>query len=103
MDLEGTLTKIRKGDCPVLLPDGKTILFDRKDNEWWTCDLKGQHTEPYAEGMPEVRSPSPSPDGKRVIWMLLSDRPIPCVGKLGSAKLKPITKAPGLWTAPKWR
>lgn len=103
MDLEGNLTKIRKGDSPLLLEDGKTILFDRNDNEWWTCDLRGKHVKPYAEGMPEAGNPTACPDGKRIAWMVFADRPIPCIGKLKSANLKSITRAPGLWTYPQWR
>jgi Tol biopolymer transport system component len=106
MDLEGRITKIRQGDSPVLLADGKTILFqDTKSRTWNTCDLDGGHVAPYAGGLPGYGFPSPAPDGKRIVMMHFArDRaPIPTILPIGDSKGEPAVKAPGLWASPAWR
>src|SRR5262249_3331966 len=67
MSLDGEVTLICEGSSPVLLGDGKVILFqDQRTRMWNTCDLNGKEIRPYAGGMPGHGFPAPAPDGKRV-------------------------------------
>jgi Tol biopolymer transport system component len=106
MDLEGRLTKIREGGMPVLLNDGKTILFeDTKSRTWQTCGLDGGDLKPYAGGMAGYGFPSPAPDGKRIIMMHFrqGSAPEPTILPIGGSDGKPAITAPGLWATPAWR
>lgn len=106
MDLEGKLTRIGEGGMPVLLNDGKTILFqDTKTRTWQTCNLDGGDVKPYAGGLVGYGFPSPAPDGKRIIMMHFrqGSGPEPTMLPLGGNVGKPVIKAPGHWATPAWR
>jgi hypothetical protein len=106
MDLQGRVTKIRQGSSPVLLNDGKTILFEEsKSRTWHTCDLEGGNVKLYAGGLPGYGFPSPAPDGKRIIMMhfLPAKAPIPMILPLGDSKGEPAMTSQGLWAMPAWR
>lgn len=106
MDLEGRITKIRQGSRPVLLNDGKTILFeDTKSRTWNTCDLYGGNAKLFAGGLLGYGFPSPAPDGKRIIMMRFrpGTAPVPMILPLGESKGEPAVKAQGLWADPTWR
>jgi Tol biopolymer transport system component len=106
MDLQGQTTKIRPGTFPLLLNDGKTILFeDTTSRTWNTCDLDGGNAKLYAGGLAGHGFPSPAPDGKRIIMMHFQSggAPVPVILPLGESKGEPAVKAPGLWTTPAWR
>jgi hypothetical protein len=106
MDLDGRITKIREGSSPVLLNDGKTILFeDRKSGNWQTCDLHGENVKPYAGGLAEYGFPSPAPDGRRILMIHFrpGEAPEPTLFSIGENNGKPAIRAPGLWTTPAWR
>ena len=104
MDLQGKLSIICDGDDPLLLGDGKTILFQDANDKWQTCDLDGRNVQPYAEDMPKARRPTPCPDGQRILWMCSEQgRLVPRVGNVGSSRLSLVTEAPGYWDRPQWR
>ncbi len=106
MDLDGRLTKIREGSMPVLLNDGKTILFeDTKSRTWQTCGLDGRDVKPYAGGLAGYGFPSPAPDGKRIMMMHFrqGSAPEPTIFPIGEDRGKPAITAPGLWATPAWR
>jgi hypothetical protein len=104
MDMDGKVTPIRPGDCPVLLADGKTILFEDNDRLWYTCDLAGGNVKMLADGLKGYSFPSPSPDGKRIMWTRYGPRGVRCeVIEIGKNSGTPITDAPGYWGSPAWR
>ncbi len=106
MDLGGRLTKIREGSSPVLLNDGKTILFqDTKSHTWQTCGLDGGDTKPYAGGLSGYGFPSPAPDGRRILMMHVRQglAPEPTILPIGGSEGKPAFTVPGLWATPAWR
>jgi hypothetical protein len=106
MDLDGRLTKIREGGEPVLLNDGKTILFeDTRARTWQTCGLDGGDVKPYADGLSGYGFPSPAPDGERIVMMHFRQgiAPEPTILPIGGSDGKPALTAPGLWATPAWR
>ena len=106
LDLEGRLTATREGTAPVVLGDGKRILFeDPESQSWKTCDLEGRNVEVYAGGMKGYAFPAPSPDGKQLLMMRFrtGHAPEPMIFPLGQSEGKPATTTPGLWKHPAWR
>jgi Tol biopolymer transport system component len=106
LDLDGRLTKLCPGASPVVLGDGKRILFeDQTTRTWKTCALDGGDVKIYADGMKGCGFPAPSPDGKRLLMMhFVSGRaPEPLIFPLDQSEGKPATTAPGLWAIPCWR
>ncbi len=106
LELNGRLTTIRKGSSPVLLNDGRTILFeDTKSRTWQTCDLDGGNLKTYASGLAGYGFPSPALDGKRIIMMRfrLGRAPEPKILLIGESDGKTAINAPGLWATPAWR
>ncbi len=106
MDMTGKLTEIRKGDRPVVLKDGKTILFwDQEDDLWKTCDFSGGNVKLFGDGFKSHGAPAPAPDGKRVVMMHYrkDNGPIPVVIDIGKSSGSPITDRPGLWAYPNWK
>ncbi len=106
MDLEGRLTKLREGSSPVLLGDGKTILFQESSTlTWHTCDLDGGKAKLYVDGLKGYGFPAPAPDGKRLLLMhyKAGTAPEPVILQIGDRAERPVTTVPGLWGAPAWR
>jgi hypothetical protein len=106
LDLEGKKTPIRPGDNPLLLGDGKTILFqDAADGLWKTCDLQGGGVKLFGDGMKNYGFPSLGPDGRRILWMRFggSDGPAPVVVDIATGAVKEVKHSPGLWSMPAWR
>jgi hypothetical protein len=106
MDMEGRITKIGEGGSPVLLGDGKTILYqDTKSHQWSTCDLSGANVRLFGDGLAGYGFPSPAPDGQRIMMMHFrpDKAPEPMIFRIGDSKGTPATTAPGLWAAPAWR
>ena len=104
MDLDGKLTNLREGSMPVVLGDGRRILFE-DSKTWHTCNLDGKDVRPYAEGLKGFGFPAPAPDGKRLLMMRFETgkAPVPVVLPIDSSEGKPATTAPGLWALPAWR
>ncbi len=104
MDLEGTLTPLVRGDFPVLLADGTTILF-HDSGQWKSCDLQGKNAKPYGDGLQGYGFPSPAPDGKRILMMRFrpGQAPQPVILKIGESEGVPATEIPGMWGIPAWR
>jgi hypothetical protein len=105
MDLDGKITPIHGGSQPLLLADGKTILYeDQADRLWKTCDLSGANEKPFGDGFPKHGFPALSPDGKRILFMKFdSTGPKPMIFNLGETAGKPATTQPGLWAMPAWQ
>jgi hypothetical protein len=106
LDLGGKLTTLRPGSMPVLLGDGRRILFkDSQSDTWHTCNLKGQDAKPYADGLKGYGFPAPAPDGKRLLMMHFQpgQAPVPVVLPIDASQGKPASTAPGLWAMPAWR
>jgi Tol biopolymer transport system component len=106
MDMEGRITKLREGVSPVVLGDGKRILFEEQATRTWkTCDLSGGDEQVYASGMKGCAVPAPAPDGKRLLMMRFrsAQAPEPVVFPIGRSDGTPATTVPGLWKTPAWR
>lgn len=106
MGLNGQTTRLLDGGMPVMLHDGKSILFKGPGSKGWqTCDLNGENVQPFADGLARHVFPSPGPDGKRILWMYVAQgaAPVPTVIPIGKNSGKPITKVKGLWSLPSWR
>ncbi len=106
MDLSGKITPIRSGRNPLLLADGKTILFaDPTDNLWKTCDLTGQKVKLLGDGFTGHGFPSLAPDGQRILFIKFDKDagPKPTIYKIGETTGKSVTDRPGLWAMPAWK
>ncbi len=106
LGLDGRTTRLLEGSMPVVLNDGKTVLFeDTKTRSWQTCDLAGKNVQPFANGLADYLFPSPGPDGKRILWMhfVRGAAPVPTLIPIGETSGKPVVPAPGLWSLPCWR
>ncbi len=105
MDLSGNITPIRKGSQPTVLDATRGILFEDDDGLWKTCDFHGENVHVLAEGMKHYAFPSPSHDGRQILWMRFdpAQSPKPVVLDVGSTEGPPVTTAPGLWMYPTWR
>jgi Tol biopolymer transport system component len=106
LDLDGKLTTLRPGSMPVVLGDGRRILFeDLQTRTWHTCNLEGLDVKPYADGLKGYSFPTPAPDGKRLLMMHFEPEkgPVPVVLPIDAGQGKPATTVPGLWAMPAWR
>ncbi len=106
LGMDGKTTRLLEGGMPVVLNDGKTVLFKApSDRSWQTCDLDGKNVRAFANGLADYAFPSPAPDGKRIIWMHYTrgTAPLPTIIPIGENSGKPAIKAPGLWSLPAWR
>jgi hypothetical protein len=106
LGMDGQTTHLLEGAMPVVLNDGKTVLFKGAHGEGWqTCDLAGKSVRPFANGLANCGFPSPGPDGKRILWMhfLRGAAPVPTVIAIGESSGKPVVESPGLWSLPCWR
>jgi Tol biopolymer transport system component len=106
LGMDGRTTRLLEGSMPVVLNDGKTVLFrDSKDAGWQTCDLAGKNVRPFANGLADHLFPSPGPDGKRIVWMhfVQGAAPVPTLIPIGATSGQPIVPAAGLWSLPCWR
>lgn len=106
MDMQGTVTVLRRGNHPVPLADRQTILFEDPDTRlWYTCDLKGKNVKLFADGLKGYGFPAPAPDGKRILMMRFNPPalPEPVVLEVGQPEGRVITRTAGLWGIPTWR
>lgn len=104
LSLTGEWTPIIEGDHPVLLADGKTILFLDAKRKWNTCGLNGRNVKPFGDGFDGYFAPSPAPDGKRLVMMHVEDgTPRPVIVDLATKKVRPATELGGLFAWPAWR
>lgn len=106
MDLEGNFTDLRKGGDPLLLADGKTILFqEQEDRIWKVCDLEGKNVAAFHGGLKGYGFPSLSPDGKRLAMVKFDPQkgPQPILVGIDDGKEQPLPRLPGLWTTPAWK
>jgi len=106
LGMDGQTTRLLEGTMPVVLNDGKTVLFEGSHGQGWqTCDLNAKNVRRFSNGLAEYGFPSPAPDGKRILWMhfIRGTAPVPTIIPLGADSGKPVTKAPGLWSLPSWR
>jgi Tol biopolymer transport system component len=104
VDLDGKIVDVRKGSHPLLLRDGRTILFE-DDKVWKTCDLEGKNESIFVDGLKGHGFPTPAPDGKRILFIRFKqgDAPRPMVVRIDEKKIEPLHQLPGLWSAPEWR
>lgn len=106
IDLDENVTPIGEGDMPVLLNDGKTLLFDvRGADGWQTSDVDGRNRRQYGDGLSGYSFPTPAPDGRRMLFMRFEKgkAPVPMVMPLGASEGRPLTEMKGLWSLPAWR
>ncbi|HET6328756.1 MAG TPA: hypothetical protein VFG04_28995 [Planctomycetaceae bacterium] len=106
LGMDGQTTRLLDGSMPVVLNDGKTVLFKGpSDRSWQTCDLDGKNVRPFANGLTDYGFPSPAPDGKRIIWthFIRGAAPVPTILPIGENSGKAAIKSPGLWSLPSWR
>lgn len=104
LSLTGEWTPIIEGDHPVLLADGKTLLFLDAQRKWNTCGLDGRGVKLFGDGFADYGVPSPAPDGKRLVMMHFADgNPRPVVVDLATKKVRPATELGGLFAYPAWR
>lgn len=106
MDLDGKITTLREGSMPVVLGDGRRILFrNSRSNDWRTCDLEGHDEKPYADGLKGYAFPAPAPDGKRILMMHFQEGsgPVPKILPIDASRGKPASSTAGLWALPSWR
>jgi hypothetical protein len=106
MSLDGTITPLFKGTHPLRLPGSDKILFQEIDGArlWFTCDAKGNHRQPVADGLADYLFPTPSPDGKFLLFIHIKDHqaPAPTLFELGATEGIPVPVGPGLWSWPAW-
>jgi len=104
VDLDGRRTRLIRGDQPVVLGDGKTILYEA-DGLWNLCGLDGKNGRLLGDGLRSLGFPAPAPDGKRLLMMRFSpDRgPEPILLDLVTLEQKSITTVQGVWAMPAWR
>jgi hypothetical protein len=105
MDLQGRLTPLLEGDCPVALSPKRSILFQGKDRLWRTCDQDGKDTKQLLDGLSTFGFPTASPDGNRLLMMKFGgpDGPRPHIIDLATGKITPISVSSGIWAMPAWR
>lgn len=105
LSLKGERTDLLEGgNHPLLLGDGKTILFENDAREWNTCDLAGKNVKPFGTGFKGYGMPAVSPDGKSVLMNnYASGGPKPTVINLADFSETPLTQQVGLWAYPWWR
>jgi hypothetical protein len=106
MDMKGKLTPLLEGDFPVLLGDGKRVLFrSPTDRLWYTCDLKGKQVRRLGDGLPDHVSPGLAPDGKQLLFIhaVKGEAPRPILFNPATRQARPITDEPGLWSYPRGR
>jgi hypothetical protein len=106
MDLTGRTSPLRPGEAPVVLGDGRVLFRDpRGGGLWKTCDLAGKDVRLFADGLKGYGFPSPSPEGRRILWIQFRQKegPRPVIIEIGSTEATPVTDAAGLWAWPTWR
>jgi hypothetical protein len=106
IDMAGNITPIRKGRDPILMDDGKTILYEDPDEHVFkTCDLAGQNVKLFGDGYPGHGFARISPEGKRILLMKFDKQhgPMPLIFNIGETTGKPLTDMPGLWAMPAWK
>jgi len=108
MGMDGRVTRLRAGGQPVLLADGRTILFREKEAGgyvWKTCGLDGKNARRFHDGLPGHGFPSLSPEGKRLLMMRFEKgkAPSPQVIDIATGKAGPAIDRRGLWAWPCWR
>jgi len=104
-NLDGKVTRILEGDQPTLFGDGKTLLFERKDGTWATCDLEGKNETTFGNGRKSYGFPAPAPDGKRLLMMKFraDSGPEPVMIDLTTGEEAAVPHSGGLWAQPAWR
>lgn len=106
MDLDGKVTPIRKGGWPVVLASGKMLFSDWDERRAWKmCDLGGKVVRKLAKSFQPFLRPSPSPGGKRLLWVQVrrGAPPLPMVTDLAGGRSTVVTRAAGSWGPAWWR
>jgi hypothetical protein len=101
ISIDGELTKIRDGDRPILLGDGKTILFEDSSRTWHTCDLDGKILKDLTDGHQWHMLSSLSPLNDKVLGVKNPRNgkgPEPIIFDPSDGTDTPLTTLPGLWT-----
>lgn len=105
LSLDGTITKLRKGNEPqVLAPHGRILFRDEDDGRnWKTCDLKGQDVRPLGGQYKRFSFPSLAPKGRELLWMThVANYPVPHILDLKTRELRKVELPRGMWAWPKW-
>jgi hypothetical protein len=113
---DGVRTTLVEGEAvPVLLRDGKSILFrspvaDKKDYK--VFDLDTHAVRPFTiagRSLPDYLVPTPSPDGRRLLMVpggeadfKRPDTYRPIVVNLSTGDQTPVRVEPGKWMNPMW-
>lgn len=106
MDLDGTLTPIRPGHGPVVVPSESRILFEERETDHWhSCNLEGEDVRIVGDGLKGFGFASVSPDGKQLMMMKFGGPkgPVPHIVELATGKSTPLPLGPGLWALPHWQ
>jgi hypothetical protein len=103
LDMQGKLTEIRAGGHPILLADGKTILFEDADRAWHLCDLNGKVLKDLTNGTQWHVLNSLTPAGDKILGVKNARQgrgPEPIIFDPKDGSEVPLTTIPGLWTQP---
>jgi len=102
--LDGTLTDLRSGDSPLVLPHARTVLFEDEDGDWFTCDFTGRGVKRFRNGMKQWGTPAVSPDGTEMLWCRFSKIRFPQLHLFSSETTegKLVTSVPGFVGHPAW-
>ncbi|MBM81391.1 MAG: hypothetical protein CMJ78_12485 [Planctomycetaceae bacterium] len=109
MDLDGTITAIRKGDRPLLVnaPEPAILFYQETEqgNVVMLCDLDGKNERQLADGLKRHGFGTVSPDGKRIAMMKFTEKegPRPVIIDLATGKSTTIAVGAGLWSLPRWK
>ena len=103
--LNGELTPICPGDCPVVLRDRQRMAYLDAERRWHTCDLNGNDTRLLGDGLQRFLFATASPDGDRLVMMKFGgDRgPRPHVIDVETGDANEIPVPDGFWAMPNWR
>jgi len=108
LSLDGDRTTILPGKAAWILGDQARILLDngRPHHHWQTCDLHGADPKPLGDGLVGFETPSPSPDGKKILMMKLPPNagqpPLPYLIDSITGRAARLRTGPGRWTRPRW-
>ncbi len=107
MNLQGEVTRLRKGNMPFSLAPKARILYldDDGESSWMTCDLEGKNPERVLNGLPHFNFPAVSPNGGKLLIMKFGGEngPQPNVVDLDMKQTTPIPVEKGFWGMPVWR
>jgi hypothetical protein len=108
LGLDGRLTELFQGWCPVTLGATSRMLFDYFGGEydqWTLCDFDGRRPQRLGNGYKDYLFPSSSPDGKQVLMIRLGENQetSPIIVDVASGESKLVPAPRGSWAHPVWK